>query len=195
MKKALIYPWLAVLVVAFGLASAQGQQKIVFSTPVKSVHIDMPMLAMEEQGFWKQLGVNVEWVAFKTGRAQADAQTAGSVNVSYTTVLSTILGVSRGIPVTLVADTKLRNDFFVYVPANSRLKESQDLKGTKMGVFQTGSAAHAYGILVAKKLGLEKEIKFVGSGGTTTSVAAIKSGAIDSMMSNGFSVINLEHEG
>lgn len=200
MKKGIIYFWRRILVVAFMLYAfaaipAQGQQKIVFSTPIKAaVHIDLPGFAMEEQGFWKQLGLNVQWIAFETGRAQVDALAAGSVNVSFTTATEAIMVVSRGLPTVLVADTKLRNDFLVYVPANSRITKPQELKGTKMGVFLMGATSHAYGILVAKKLGLEKDIKFVGSGGTMASIAAVKTGAIDSIMTNAFSIVNLEYE-
>ncbi|MEE8449139.1 MAG: ABC transporter substrate-binding protein [Thermodesulfobacteriota bacterium] len=201
MKKGVIFPQLAIAAVAFLIFSlsaipAMGQQKIIFSTPIRTaVHADLPSAAAEQQGFWKQMGLNVQWIPFGSGRAQSDALAAGASNAGMTLSTSGIRGSATGIPIMIVADVKLRNDFFVWVPVKSRIRKPRDLKGTKIGVPRLGSAAHAYGTALGKKLGLGKEMRIVGTGGVRAAVAGLRKGAIDGVLLTQFIMFRLKHTG
>ncbi len=196
MKKGVIFLVTATLVISLSTIPARGQEKLVFSTPIRTaVHADLPSAAAEQHGFWKQLGLNVQWIPFGSGRAQSDALAAGSVNAGMTLSTSGIRGSATGIPIMIVADVKLRNDFFVWVPVKSRIRKPRDLKGTKIGVPRLGSAAHAYGTALGKKLGLGKEIRIVGAGGMRAAIAGVRKGAVDAIFVTQFVMFRLKHTG
>lgn len=198
MKRVLLQAILvaAFLVVSLGSTQAEGQGKVVFSVPIKTNVLGLlPGLALEEKGYWKQMGLNVEWIAFGSGRAQRDALAAGAVNASTTLSTGALVGIARGLPIIIVADMKVRTDFFVWVRSGSPIKQPTDLKGKKIAVPRKGSVAQAYVTVLARDLGLEKDIGIVGSGGVRAAVAALRKGAVDAMMISHFVMARLKYQG
>lgn len=166
----------------FALTSvkAWAADKLNFGTPIKgSALYDLPSTAAEEKGFWKQNGLEVQWVPFEAGAALHRAVAAGSVNIGMTGPLSIIQAVGAGVPEVIVADMQAREDMYFWVRSDSKIKSPKDLKGARVGVSRFGGVAHAYGRMVAKLLGLEKDIKFVAIGGRAQQIAALKTGIDD----------------
>lgn len=95
----------------------------------------------------------------------------------------------------MVADLKLRNDFFVWVRADSPIKEARELKGAKVGVPALGAVAHYLGMAATKALGIERDVKFLGSGTTAANLAALKAGAIDGVIQDFFVMTPLRFRG
>lgn len=200
MKKGITYGWQAILVavllvILLGSIQAEAQKKIVFSTPIRTATMYVvPGAAGEEKRFWKQMGLNVEWVSFGSGRAQMDAVAAGAVNVGGTMPVGTIQWTASGLPVVIVANMKQRINFYVYVNSNSRIRKPQDLKGAKIGVPRLGSVGHAYSQVLGRNLGLE-DIRVVGTGGVRAAIAALRKGAIDAFIISSFVMVRLKHKG
>jgi ABC-type nitrate/sulfonate/bicarbonate transport system substrate-binding protein len=69
--------------------------------------------------------------------------------------------------------------WFFWVRADSVYKWPKDLKGAKIGLVRLGGAAHALGQAVVKALDIERQVRFVGTGGIGSSIAALKTGKID----------------
>lgn len=187
------------LVIILGLAELEkstGAEKLKFTSAIKTNPLFfLPPLAAEEKGFWKVEGLEAEWYPFTSGTALAQALAAGSVFIGTNTIAGVITAAARGLPLVIVADLKVRDRWFFWVLALSPIRTASDLKGAKVGVTRMGSLTHAYVAAVSKALGMEKNIKVVATGGLSQTVAAVKAGAVDTVLLGYLSLINLEHQG
>lgn len=186
---------LLLLVSSSGLWAAD-KMKIKFATAVKLFPVFyLPVLAAEERGYWKEEDLEVEWVPFAGGHPMNQAIAAGAIKTGFIHPGSQLPVVAGGVPVVLTARLYDNEDYFIWVPADSRIKKPQDLKGARIGVSSLGGTAHAWGRAVAKQLGLEKEIKFVSTGGIAPTQAALKTGAIDGSMNPLTIMVNFKLKG
>ena len=102
---------------------------------------------------------------------------ASAIQIGSSIGSADILAIARGVPVVIVANLQSSDNFAIWVAGNSRIRAPQDLKGAKLGVSQLGGAEHAYGRLVAKRLGLtNNDVQFVGTGGIQESLAILITG-------------------
>ena len=185
----------AALEVGAFLSRAQGE-KISLGTPTRGHALYLlPGMAAEEKGFWKQEGIEAEWVSFRTGRDISQGVVAGSVHAGITPVGAFWLDTSRGLPIVIVADLKAYDDWELWVKADSPFKQANDLKGTKIGVTALGRLTHANAELVARSLGIEKLVKFVSVGGGLEMIAALKSGAVESVVLTIYQMFPLKYKG
>lgn len=177
-------------------APAPALEKVRLGTPLKTSPLYvLPVLAANEKGFWSQEGLQVEWFAFAGGALMTQALAAGSLDMGIQATSSAIEAISRGIPLIIVADLQGREDLLVWVPTASPIKQPEDLKGKKIGITRFGSLAEAHGKVLAKALGLEKQIKFVAAGGVSEYIAALKTGAVDGVLAALLSMAPLKYKG
>jgi NitT/TauT family transport system substrate-binding protein len=171
------------LLVCFGPKEARSAEvlKLGTSVPLSALYY-LPILAAEEKGFWKQNDLAVEWVPFQSGTDQVRALVAGSVNMGLSPATAPIMAISRGVPSVIVANVSDKCIWYIYVRGNSPFKQPKDLKGARIGVTRLGGSAHAYGSAIARALGIEKDVKFVGAGGIAEGIAALKTGSTDAWM-------------
>src|SRR3990172_13382428 len=93
-----------------GLLAAE---KLAFGTAIKENPVYMlPMLAGEEKGFWKEEGLEVQWVPFRGGALMYRAVAAGSINVGWGGIVSSVQAMVGGGPVVLVAGLQIGDPFF-----------------------------------------------------------------------------------
>lgn len=178
------------------LPVAGHAQKIKFSTSVKlQPNQILPPMAAEEKGFWKEEGLDVEWVAFDAGASQHRAIAAGSVETGVGATISFMQAIAAGVPMVLVADLGTKNEFAFYVRKDSPIKEAKDMKGKRIGVTRYGGASHAHAQLAARALGLAGEIKFMSMGTMTNQVAALRAGASDGEVLPPLTLAELEARG
>ncbi len=171
-------------------------EKVRFGTPHKlEPHHNLALLAADEKGFFKEEGVELDWIPFKGGRRMQRAVIAGRVDMASTLTIFFINGVSKGLPGLLVADLQMFNPFFISVPTNSPIKEARELTGVKIGISRIGSLSQLYVQAIAKKLGLEGQFKFIGVGGYLSMVAALKTGSIGAMATDFFVTMPLKLRG
>lgn len=175
---------------------AWGAQKVRFGTPLKinPLHA-LPMLAGQEKGFWKGEGVEVEWMAFKGGGPMNRGVAAGAVDMIEDSAISAIRNIGKGVPIIIVADVGGVEPMYIWVPTNSPIKSLQQLKGTKIGITRLGGLGEAYGKVISKGLKMEGQIKLVATGGIVALGAAIKSGAVDGILSSLLSQAPLKYKG
>lgn len=178
------------------LSGVKAAEKIQLGTAIKLYpHYYLPVLAGEEKEIWKKNGLEVEWVPFSAGAALVRAAASGAINIGLVPGVTLVQAVARGVPVLIVSDLVGRDDYWFWVRTDSRLRTPMDLKGAKVGVPLLGGSSHAYGRALAKALGLEKEVKFVGAGGSRENVATLKAGAIDAAVMVFTSMANLKAAG
>lgn len=158
-------------------------EKLKFGDAVKvSPTGRIPYLVALEKGFWKENGLEIDWVSFGSGTAAMQAVAARGIEMGWSTGPTIVPAASAGVPVIIVSDLLPVNDFSVWVSTKSRFRDPKDLRGIKIGVGGRGSVEYMHGRIVAKALGQEKEIKFLFTGGILESLAAMKAGVVDGVV-------------
>lgn len=142
----------------------------------------LPILAGQDAGFWKENGIEAEWVPFRSGSEMYRAVAAGAINIGFTSATAQLQAQARGVPSKIIVQVRSRDDFFIYVLSQSPRKEPKDLKGARIGVSRFGGSEHAFGRSLANVLGLEGKVRFVSTGGIVESIASLKTATIDALI-------------
>lgn len=174
----------------------QAQEKLKIGSSVKdSPFYYLPIGAAQEQGFFKKHGLDVEWVPSKSGSDLERAFAADAVKIGLSSAGADIVGIARGVPVSVLATLVPDDDFTVWASSQGKIKKPEDLKGAKVGVARFGGLEHSYAQLAADKLGLGKDVQYVSTGGINESLAALISGSIDAVVLPVSNLVKLELEG
>src|SRR3990172_586483 len=139
----------------------------------------LPVVTGDEKGFLKENGLEVEWVPFQSAPDMHRALAGAAMNMGLDTGTGKIQAASRGIPVYTVSDLQHNEGVALYVLPGSPIKGPKDLKGARIGITRPGSTDHANAQFVAKVLGIEKDVKYLGTGGIPQKMAALRAGVID----------------
>ena len=138
-------------IISFGFFSPSGSsralaaEKITYGTAVGTYSMYyLPPLAAEEKGFWKEKGLDVEWVPFKAGTPLNQALVAGSINLGGQFASSFLLAASRGVPAIVVSTLSYGGELFAWVRGDSPIKKPQDMGSAKFAIGRFGGAEHAY---------------------------------------------------
>jgi len=170
----------ALLLVILITGPGFSADKLRFASVIKTKPLYvLPIIAAQDKGFFKDQGLEVQYLGFTSGRAFSGAMAAGALDMAFVGTVSISLAAARGGPERAVADTGAVEDWFLWVPTNSRLKKPMDLKGSKIAVSRLGSLTHALAGGVTKSLGIEKDVQIVAAGGVPSAIASLKSGASD----------------
>ena len=154
-------------------------EKLKFGTAVKRFNpFYLPILAAEEKGFWQNNGLEVEWVPFRGSAMMDRAMATKHLNIGAGVTTTFIRTAEKGLPAVMVAEVERYMEFFVWVRADSPIKEVKDLRGAKIGVVSEASVSHDFGKVIMESNHI-KGVKFVGTGGLVEGVAALRTGAID----------------
>lgn len=165
------------------LSMATAQELLRWGTiTARNPYYGLTFTVAEEKGFWKSAGLKVDWRPFRGSRLIYKGLTAGSLDVGISTIISVIPSIARGVPIIVAADLQSKQDFIVWVKPDSPIKEPTDLKGKTLGITRLGGATHAYSKVLLRSLGLEDQVKVVGSGGIRPAVAAFRSGKVDAII-------------
>lgn len=177
---------------SFGLAAEKVNWGVHFR---RNPLYGMPALAAKDKGFWKEQGVDMDIVEFASAGMLEQAYAAGSLNVGTTGMPDVAVSASRGGTQVMVADPKMVVDFVLWVVNDSRIRRPEDLKGTKIGLSRKGISPHILAIAALKRLGIEGETKFVALGGGRPAIAALKTGAVDSIAFSNYTLLSLKAKG
>ena len=180
-----------------GLGDGLAAEKVRYGTSIKFFpKFYLPPLAAEKTGAWKNLGLDVQWVAFRGGAAHFAAVAAKKIDTGAAASIDQVHSGSRGVPIIAVAQlAEGKSDFRLWVRGDSRYKKPADFRGAKIGVTRAGGAEYAFGQVLLKALGLSKDVKMVGTGSTAASMAALKAGSVNGLVLTMFRVANLREKG
>lgn len=175
---------------------ADALEKLSLGTPVKMYPpYYLPPLVAEEKGFWKENGLDTEWVPFAGGSPLVRAIAARAINIAYITGHSPWEAGDRGLPMVMVAELVASDPFIMWVRADTPYRHPRDLKGTRLGLTTLGSVTQAYGQIIFRAHGVEKEVRFVGAGGVPEQLAGLRVGAFQSIIMPLATLVNLKLEG
>lgn len=171
--------WIALIVCLLALfASEVDAQRVRLGSVKFPPYYYLTLNAAAEEGYWKEAGLELEWVPFVSSSPLTQAVAAGAINMGMQPAVSAIQAAAREVPLIMVADL-VKSSFFFWVQTESRIKKPVDLRGAKIGVSRLGGPAHAYARLVAKGLGLKGQVRFIGTGGIRQDIASLKAGITD----------------
>lgn len=184
------------LLAGSGTAQDKAVAKLRFATGVRAPVYDMPQLAAEEKGFWKQNGLETQWLLVRGTNLAFQAILSGSADMGMSDVASFTMSATRGLPVVIVADLQTFDDWHIWIRGDSLIKEPRDLKGARIGTSKGGDAAYAYARLLVKSAGFaEKDVKFIRIGSMQERVAALKAGVIEGYVTATLSEMPLKVRG
>lgn len=190
-------------VLVIGLATAlfsspgAALEKVQFSSPA-GLHpfYVLPVLAAQDKGIWSELGLEVVLNTPPAGTVMYQAVVAGQLQAGFNPVISNIHAGSVGVPVVAAADMGFLVQWFLWVQADSPLKELTDFKGAKIGILRFGGPPHMYAMTMMEALGLGKDfVKYVALGGIRETTAALRTGAIQGTVLSDYSLLPLVIEG
>ena len=175
----------AVAAGAVGLSPAAAQPL----TPVKvggvvlgDFGIAAPSLVALEKGFFKQNGLDAEFIPFKGGPDLLKGVLAGSADIGLSGATDPLVFRDRGTTIRAMATILEKNHFTLTVAPS--IKRVEDLKGGTIGVTVVGSTTWVFARMLSKKMGWdpEKDVKIVGGGGIDSLSAALRRGEMQGII-------------
>jgi NitT/TauT family transport system substrate-binding protein len=167
---------LFVFVVSVAPAHPQDRMRVGLTSLAPTT---LPVWVAKRQGYFKDVGLNVEPIVFTSGTINSQAALAGEIDIalgSGTEVFTIRLagedarfffGISNFMP------------FKLYVHPN--IKSAADLKGKRLAVSRFGAQSDFLTRYAVSKLGLDpaKDVTVLQIGSTPARYAALKSGGVD----------------
>ena len=145
----------------------------------------LPLTIAEQQGYFKDEGLNVKISDFAGGSVALRAVVGGSADVVSGAYEHTIsLQAKKQYFQAFVAQGRLPQIAFGVATANAgNVKSFKDLKGLKVGVSAPGSSTHnlVKQMLTLGGLDPNKDVSVIGVGLGATAISALKSGQVDAV--------------
>ena len=183
MKKILLA--VAVLVLSFSAASAQDKVRIAVGG--KSAVFYLPLSVAERLGAFKDAGLDVEIADVASGGRTLQAVVGGSSDIGIGTFDHAIQMQAKNQPVVALLQYGRYPGFVLAMLAGKadRYHSPKDLKGMTIGVTSPGSSTHFMAAYMLVRSGLKADdASFVGTGATSTAVAAARRAEIDAIVSS-----------
>lgn len=147
----------------------------------------LPVTVTERLGYFKEAGLDVEIIDLASGARALQALIGGSADVGTGTYDHTVQMQAKNQPIIAVLQYG-RFAGLVLATITSKnvpFRSAADLKGLKVGVTSPGSATHFMAAYMMVRSGLKPtDASFIGTGATSTAVAAARRGEIDAIVSS-----------
>lgn len=131
------------------------------------------MIVAQEKGFFREQGLNVEYLPFQGGPHLVKAVVAGDILLGATGATDVIVFREAGMPIKGVATHTEGNHFTLNVAPD--VHKVGDLKGKSIGVTAVGATTWVFARVVAKQQGWDpdKDVTVVALGGQAAQLAAL----------------------
>lgn len=184
----------AVAAVVLGIgtpAAAQAAKpelaKVRFVVGGKAGLFYLPLTATERLGYFKDTGIDVEISDVASGARALQSLIGGSADMGTGTFDHTIQMQAQNQAVVGVVQYGNVPGFVMAMVASKAAAYTTplDLKGMKIGVTSPGSSTHFMAAYLLVRNGLKvSDAAFIGTGVTSTAVAAVRRGEIDAIVSS-----------
>ena len=179
---------------AHGLGSiALAQQekletpRVRFAVGGKAGIFYLPVTVTERLGYFKEAGLDIEISDLASGARALQALIGGSADVGTGTFDHTVQMQAKGQPIIAVLQYGRFAGLVLATIASKNVAYAspRDLKGLRIGVTSPGSATHFMAAYMMVRSGLAAtDASFIGTGTTSTAVAAARRGEIDAIVSS-----------
>jgi NitT/TauT family transport system substrate-binding protein len=177
----------AVALVALFANGAGAQEKVRIAVGGKSAVFYLPLSVAERLGAFKEVGLDVEISDVASGGRTLQSIVGGSADIGIGTFDHAIQMQAKKQPVVALLQYG-RYPGFVLAMMKGKAdlyKSPKDLKGLKIGVTSPGSSTHFMAAYMLVRNGLKADdASFVGTGTTSTAVAAARRAEIDAIVSS-----------
>lgn len=180
----------AMLAVALALllvGSANAQEKVRIAVGGKSAVFYLPLSVTERLGYFKDAGLDVEIADVASGGRTLQSIVGGSAEIGVGTFDHAIQMQAKHQPVVALLQYGRYPGFVLAMMAGkaSLYHSPKDLKGLKIGVTSPGSSTHFMAAYMLVRAGFKvDDASFVGTGTTSTAVAAARRAEIDAIVSS-----------
>jgi NitT/TauT family transport system substrate-binding protein len=170
----------AALMLSFGSASAQDLERtsLTVGLPVTTSTF-LPLYLAEEEGFFKEEGLDVELVAFRGGTDLVRGMVAGAVDVGVGAMAELIVGIESGQEIRgFYGGFNMAIFEWYAVPDISSI---EDTKGKRFGVTRFGSSTDYLTRYILNRHGLDPQtdVQIIQGGGSGARMAAMDAGQLD----------------
>jgi NitT/TauT family transport system substrate-binding protein len=164
----------------------------------KSAIFYLPLSVTERLGYFKDAGLDVEISDVQSGARALQSLVGGSADIGVGTFDHTIQMQAKGQQVVAVTQYGRYPGFVLGTIASKSIAYGgpRSLKGLKIGVTSPGSSTHFMAAYMLVRSGLKSDdASFVGTGVTSTAVAAARRGEIDAIVSSDPMMSLMQREG
>ena len=170
-------PIVAITALAFGVATAQAQTKIVHGTVFLS-STDWADFVADAKGFFKKEGLEVETIATRSSAKAIQQLAGGSVQIASSGMPDHLRGTEQGAPTKMFLNQIGTPPYTVY--GKTSIKSVKDLKGKTVIIGGPKDITRYYVEALFKKEGLEPgSYDYIYAGATSNRFAALESGGVD----------------
>jgi NitT/TauT family transport system substrate-binding protein len=158
-------------------------ETVKIALPVASLE-SLPIYIAQENGYFKQHGVDVDVITSRGGGEAMKAYISGDVNIVATGFPEVGLMRAKGVDVELFFAQTARVPFGMIARKDDGIKTVTDLKGKTVAVTSPGSLTANLARYFVKQAGLDpnKDVTFVSVGGGGEILGALKSKRADAAM-------------
>lgn len=174
------------LVLSFA-TQANAQDKVRIAVGGKSAVFYLPLSVAERLGAFKDAGLDVEISDVASGGRTLQSIVGGSAEIGIGTFDHAIQMQAKNQPVVALLQYGRYPGFVLamMVGKADRYHSPRDLKGLKIGVTSPGSSTHFMAAYMMVRSGLKADdASFIGTGATSTAVAAARRAEIDAIVSS-----------
>lgn len=186
--------WLIAWVMALGAATAGAEPLRIAYTSIAVVY--GPLWLTKDAGLFKKYNIDPEFIYIAGGPPSLQALIAGDVQIAFTAAGATVAANLQGSDVVLLGATIDSLPFELWsIPG---IKESGQLKGTRLGVSRIGATTDFVARYLLKKWNLQpdKDVAIFQTGSGPQVFAALKGGSVQSgVLSAGPETLNAEAAG
>ena len=161
-------------------AEAQDSRPVVrLSIPSASSVFSMPFQIAQEQGFYRDEGLDVRVVQGVKTATSIQMLVSGTVEASQTVGTTTLAAILQGAPLKVVMIFNDKPSYWLY--SKKGVRSFADLKGAKVGSFTPGSTGDRLLKIVLEKnrVDWKKDVTIVYIGTSELLMAALLSGSVD----------------
>lgn len=140
----------------------------------------MFQLMAQEKGFFKEAGLDVEFLYFESGITVVQAVVSGDADTVDIAPSSTFVSISRGAKIKVVGSTGWVVPYVLY--AKGDIKSFKDLAGRTIAISQPGALAEVLARAMLEKEGLDAKamgVQWLNVGGDAARMQALIAGRVD----------------
>jgi len=186
MSRRNLWKLLLVAIIILMVATACGGQKedesMKLTVALSSPHVWIQPVIAECQGYYDEVGLEVEHVRFTSGRAAMDALIGGQAEIATTAISPVIFAAFQEQPMAILAENARFLDEKITARVASGISEPADLKGKKIGVT-LGSDVHYFLYLYLDYAGLTVDDVDIVNLGPSDMVITLVNGDVDAFAS------------
>lgn len=173
---------IVMLMVATACGGGQESESMEITVALSSPHVWIQPVIAECQGYYDEVGLDVEHVRFTSGRAAMDALIGGQADVATTAISPVIFAAFQEQPMAILAENARFLNEKITARVASGIEEPEDLEGKKIGVT-LGSDVHYFLYQYLDYAGLSVEDVDIVNLGPSDMVISLVNGDVDAFAS------------